>query len=409
MALTSDKGGDYNSPPPGCALTWKTCDDPGPAIDALSHGRISDFFELQPFMGPVTLFARAPVVAVVRSAGGGVTAQYRWGSLICLLLLAVFGVWLALLAERRGMAPWVGALIAIAAVFNPVTHATLKYGHPEEVVAAVLACAALVFGVRRRPVAAGVLLGLAIATKAWALLAVPVFVLLLPALWRRGLVAVVVTVALLAGPMAIGAPERFRQNVTEVGKLGSQLGTETPTNLLWPFATLAPVQIDGIVVGHAAKVPLGLARAARTAVFAAALLLALVWWRRGLGARPETALLLLALTLMVRGLLDPSNHSYYHAGPLLALLSYEALVRRRFPFATAAFIALFEATNRITGHNHGFDAVNRVYLMWAVPFAIYMGWELLSRRPWTLIADSSRSATSPRLGGATTPTRSTAT
>src|SRR4051812_49300115 len=321
MALTSDKGRDYDNPPPGCAFTWKTCDDPAPAIQALSHGRLNDFFDLQPFLGPVTLVARAPVVAAVRAADGRVTAQYRWGALLCLLVAGALGIWLALIAAERGLAPWVQALIAIGAVFNPVSFAALDWGHPEEVVTAALAVAALTCAVRRRPIAAAVLLGFAIATKAWALLAVPALLLLVtPVARRRALVVLVVVTGVLMAPMALGSPSRFHQVTTEVGKLGSQLGTETPANLLWPTAkVVAVVGAQGQVVGHAARVSTPIARVARLAVFTATLLLAFVWWRRGGQERPASALLLLALTLMVRGLFDPSNHSYYHAGPFLAL------------------------------------------------------------------------------------------
>jgi alpha-1,6-mannosyltransferase len=414
MALSSEKGRDYNNPPPGCAFTWKTCDDPGPAIDALSHGRLNDFFDLQPFLGPVTIVARAPVVAAVRSAGGDVTAQYRWGALVCLLAAVALGIWLALIAARRGLPFWVQGLIAVGAVLNPVTFATLKWGHPEEVVTAAFAVAALICASRRRPLAAGILLGLAIGAKAWALIAIPALLLVLePAALRRGLAAVVITTGVLMAPMALGSPTRFHEVTTEVGKLGSQLGTETPANLMWPVATVKAVNVpvhlddgrDVRLVGRAAKLPVAVARAARLVVFAAALLFAFLWWRRGGAARPESVLLLLALTLLVRGLFDPSNHSYYHAGPLLALLGYETLTRRAFPFATAAFMALFELTNRIAGHFQSFEANNRIYLAWAVPFAIYKGWELLSHQSWNSSASSSRSETSPRLAGATTPPR----
>jgi ABC-type dipeptide/oligopeptide/nickel transport system permease component len=90
MALTSQRGLDYSNPPPGCAFTWKTCDDPAPALGPLGDLHLGDFFEQQPFMGPLTLIARAPAVAIAEAAGGGVTAQYRWGALVCLLILGAY-------------------------------------------------------------------------------------------------------------------------------------------------------------------------------------------------------------------------------------------------------------------------------------------------------------------------------
>jgi Glycosyltransferase family 87 len=331
-------------------------------------------------MGPLTLVVRAPVVAVVEAAGGDVKQQSRWGALACLLIVGAFGVWLAGLAADRGRPFWLQALIAGGVVFNPVTKATLNFGHPEEMVTAALATAAVICAVQRRPRAAGVLLGLAIAAKAWAILALPVVLfLLVPAQWRRAALAVVVSAGLLIAPMALGSPQRFRDNAGEVGRLGSQVGTTTPANLTWPFADVVGVTTTR-GSGVAAKLPLAVARSARLLVFAAAFLLTLAWLRLGGRDRPETALLLLALILLVRGLFDPSNHSYYHAGPLLALLGYETLARRVFPFATTAFLVLFEVTGRVAGHVHSLDGLNRLYLAWALPFAAYMALELTALR-----------------------------
>jgi predicted small integral membrane protein len=379
MAFTSQQGLDYSNPPPGCAFTIKTCDDPAASIGALSDLHFSDFFHQHPFMGPLTLVVRAPVVAAAEAAGAGVKAQYQWGAFVCLLLVGVFAVWLAMLTAERGWPFWLQALIAVGTVANPVTAATLKWGHPEELVTAALTMAALICAVRRQPRAAGVLFGLALASKAWAVLALPALIaVLMPGAWRRAIVPMVVVAGILIVPTAVGAPAHFRGNLTEVSKLGSQYGTLAPTNALWPFGKVVDVATTH-GNGQAAKLPLGIARGARLFVFAAALLLTLAWVRLGGRDLPETVLLLVALILMVRGLFDPSNHSYYHTGPFLGLLSYEALTRRTFPFATAAFLLVFEATNRIVRSVHTLDGVNLVYLAWAVPFALYMAGELLSR------------------------------
>ena len=65
-------------------------------------------------------------------------------------------------------------------VANPLTLRALEIGHPEELLGAVLCVAAVLLAARDRPLWAGLLLGLAIANKQWALLAVGPVLLALP-------------------------------------------------------------------------------------------------------------------------------------------------------------------------------------------------------------------------------------
>src|SRR5207302_1113379 len=126
------------------------------------------------------------------------------------------------------------AVVALA-LASPVTFKALYFGHPEELLGAAMCAGALLLAARGRSLAAGVLLGLAIATKQWAVLAfVP---------------------TLLAAREARRRPDR----------------------------------------------------------------------------RPEDALALLALILLLRCLLDPLTYSYHHAPFLIALVAYEAVRRRGVP------------------------------------------------------------------------------
>jgi uncharacterized membrane protein len=70
-------------------------------------------------------------------------------------------------------------VIALAAA-NPVSIRALELGHPEELLTAALAIGAVLAAARERALLAAVLLGLAIASKAWAVLAIGPVLLALP-------------------------------------------------------------------------------------------------------------------------------------------------------------------------------------------------------------------------------------
>src|SRR5436190_20843547 len=57
--------------------------DAGPAISALARGDVHGFVTATPQMGPVSLFARAPLAAVAPTE----LWAYRAGALLCLLAL----------------------------------------------------------------------------------------------------------------------------------------------------------------------------------------------------------------------------------------------------------------------------------------------------------------------------------
>ena len=73
------------------------------------------------------------------------------------------------------------------AILTPASRAAVESGHPEEMLAAALCVIALLVS-DRRPLWAGVALGLALATKQWAVLAVSRFFFQLRAggffMWR---------------------------------------------------------------------------------------------------------------------------------------------------------------------------------------------------------------------------------
>ena len=153
-------------------FAWSDYDDEASAaVAALREGEIARFLELSPAYGG-SLILRAPFALAPNLWGGGELAAYRMLAVPCLLALAVFAVWLAARMRAAGRDRVVQGLALGLIVFNPIALRALEIGHPEELMCAVLCVAALLVAGDRRTLLAGVLLGLAIATKAWALVAV---------------------------------------------------------------------------------------------------------------------------------------------------------------------------------------------------------------------------------------------
>src|SRR5947209_3243457 len=162
-ALVTRTTGDYNLP----AFMRSAGDNPAPAIVALSHFDLTRFATVQPLMGLTSLVLRAPVVAISAPLGAGWMLQYRLGTILCLLPLALLAVALG----RRRPALTVAAPAALLLLAGPATLSALGSGHPEELLAAALATGAVLLAHRDRALSAGVCLGLAVATKQWAVIA----------------------------------------------------------------------------------------------------------------------------------------------------------------------------------------------------------------------------------------------
>jgi len=147
---------DYLAP----SCVTEICDDPGASIEALSHGDLKGFFANQPAMGSFSLLVRTPPAIVT---AGNDLAVYRSGVFICVLAAGLLGVFLAMSMLRRGR-PWtVWALLGTACVVNPLTYQAAYWGHPEEVLGAVLAVGAVIAAGRRHWLIGGLMLAAALA------------------------------------------------------------------------------------------------------------------------------------------------------------------------------------------------------------------------------------------------------
>ena len=214
-------------------------------------------------------------------------------------------------------------------VFSPLAVMAVFGGHPEEVLGAALCVAGVVAAARDRPALAGVLIGLAVINKSWALVAVPVVLAVAPA--HRGRMLLII--AALAGGVLVPVT-LVRAGGAGAIASGAALGTGigsifNPPQLLWWFGP------GSWVVAHA-----------REGIVLASVICAGLWWARR-GAPTESApprlpdaLLLLALVLLLRAALDPWNSAYDNVPFLFAMLAYEVLSDRP-PVLTVRHTVLF--------------------------------------------------------------------
>jgi hypothetical protein len=316
-ALT--RSGDYASRGPVAG------DNAGPILLALAHGHVSQAVAVQPLMGLTSIVWRLPFVVLADLLGGGERLVYALGALACLAPAVGLVVWLARRAASFRELTF-AALAAAAIVAGPVTAQAIRFGHPEEILATVLATVAVMTASKGRHGSAAVLLGLAIATKQWALIAAPCVLLALPD--RR--FAVAVRAALVAGvgaivlPLADPAAFARAEAVVGGGRVGGLYSLWSPLGLLSHKSVINAL-------------PAGLTHAQAAVV---ALLLALtvvyVYARRQASRRSHAidVLPLLALFGLLRCVCDPIPWSYYFAPLIIPLAVWEAGTLKRLPLVT---------------------------------------------------------------------------
>jgi hypothetical protein len=327
IALASTATGDY--------MTHGSVagDNAGPAIAALLHGDLGSYLAHQPAIGLTSIVLRLPFAGLASLLGGGDLEIYRLGAVACLLPLGLLAAWLA--GERRsasigpvGRLP--GLLAGAVVLLSPAVVDAVHTGHPEEVLAAVLATAAVIAAIRGHSSWAAVMLGLAVGTKPWALIAVlPVFVAVPGervriAVIAGGLAAVLSAAAPLADPAA-AIRAIHGEGSTHRGSVFS---------LLWPVSSA--VHLSSGVLAPARSLPLGMTRgtASLLAIAVALPLLALRWNRARRRGDTCDPLALLALFGILRCACDSTHLEYYYLAALIPLAAWEAVNLRRLPLAT---------------------------------------------------------------------------
>ena len=344
-----------------------------PAFSALVKGDLVAFLELAPAYGG-SLIIRSPFALLPDVWGGGEMAVYRAAAAPCLLAGAVLGVLLAHLRSVRFGWNWTAAIVLALAAANPITLRALEIGHPEELFGGVLCVLAVLAALARRPVLAGALLGLALANKAWAVLAIAPVLLALPQGRLRaagvafGLAGLIMAPILLANP-----PAQVADHAHTTGTIFQ------PWQVWWFFGDTGEVirGIDGNVKEGYRLAPAWLSSYPHPLIAFLVLPLGLLYARAcRLRDRPaEDVLLLLALLFLLRCVLDPWNIGYYHLPFLMALLAWEAVRFRRAPALTLFAVSAiwFTLDRALDLFSPDLQAV--LYLAWALPLvAVLARW-----------------------------------
>jgi Glycosyltransferase family 87 len=327
-----------------------------PSYVALMHGHVLGFLRLAPPYGG-SLVLRAPFAMLPALWGGGLRAVYFASALPCMLAAAAFAVWIAAQPRRHG-APWPPRIVAICcAVVNPVIMIVLLGGHPEEVLGAVLCVAAVMLASGGRAEWAGLLVGLAVANKPWALVAVPVVVATLPQRRWRALAIAAASAALVLVPLAA-----TRQHGLSAAANGADVGSLfNAPQLLWWF-------------GHGSWI----VREARLAIVIVAVLLTALWClvRRheavpARASRVPDGLVLLALVLLLRAALDPQNNIWYHLPFLFALLAFEVRSGRT-PLLMGTYTIAFIVVVPVVGGVVTRDVQAAIYAALVLPMIAWL-------------------------------------
>lgn len=368
-----------------------------PAIDALLAGNVGAFLRLAPAYGGSVL-ERAPFALATELWGGGALAIYRMMALPCLLASVVLAVVLVARMRAAGSSRLARGTVLALCVANPLTLIALELGHPEELLGGCLCVLAVLAAAGRRELPAGVLLGLAVANKEWALLAAAPVLLALPPgrRLRCAAVATALAAAVLA-PLLLSSGGQFASNVGTLASSPSVIFQ--PWQAFWFFGSHGAL-VHGLFgapkYGYRQAAPWAGRVSHPLILLVGAAIGAALWLRpqprvprrlRLLGPRrpltARTALLALALLLLLRCALDTWDTAYYALPFLLALLAYDALGHAGAPpllalVATALVWISFEwLPGRVSP-----DAEAALFLAWTLPLALVLGAALvLAVRP----------------------------
>jgi hypothetical protein len=361
-----------------------------PPLEALVHGHLTEFLRLSPVYGG-SLVLRAPFALMTDIWGGGELAVYRMVALPCLVAAAALGVWLVADMRRRGRPPLARGVALALCVANPLTLNALEVGHPEELLGGALCVAAVLLAARGRALWAGLLLGAAVANKEWALLALIPVLLALPSRRRLCLLSAAgVAGAILAPPALVHAG----------GFLAATRATATPSSSIFQ-----PWQIWWFLGHHGAIVrgtfgrikpdyrtgPPWTGELSHPLVVAVMLPLGgLLWWRKRRATRGSVglpasvsaggdihrhavaaereALLLLALLLLARCMLDTWDTTYYMLPFLLAMTAWECRGERGLPALALLASALAWIDFQWLPYHASPDAQAACFLLWTLPF-----------------------------------------
>jgi hypothetical protein len=338
------------------------------AFRALIAGDWHGFLGQVPAYGG-SLVLRAPLAAATAALGGGELAVYRAVSIPGLLALAFLALVIARRMREQGASTGARVLVVALCAINPITLRALEIGHPEELLCAAFAIGAVLAAAREHALLAALLLGLAIGTKAWAVLAIGPVLLALP---RRRLLAL----ALAAGVAGlVTLPLLFAGSADQIVHGARQTGLLfNPWQIWWPLGHVVGIGIDGLPKPGARFAPGWLSQLSHPLIAALVVPLSLAWWRRRRreALAGEQVLALLALLLLLRCILDPWNTVYYQLPFLLSLLSWEALCRGWQPpvLTLGATVATWVTFQTLADRDPSLLCL--IFLAWALPLALWL-------------------------------------
>ncbi|HEX3693539.1 MAG TPA: glycosyltransferase 87 family protein [Solirubrobacteraceae bacterium] len=339
-----------------------------PAFEALVHGDALAFLRLSPAYGG-SLVLRAPFALLPGLWGGGSLAVYRAVAAPCLLAAAALGVWLAVRARRDGQTRLVAAVALLLCAANPIAIYALEYGHPEDLLCATFALAAVLCACSDRPLWTGALVGLAFATKAWGLVALAPALAALSCHRPRALASAAACAVLVLAPLTLA---RSHASLASSGAAAANTGTLfTPWQAWWwlgPDARSVHNAAGQTLTGYRAA-PALVARIAHPLIVLLPIPLALLWLLRGRRRERADALALLALALLARGLLDPWDNVYYLLPFVLALTAWETVARRRAPLLGLLASMLTLLSFELAPSYLSPDGQAMLFAAWTVPLA----------------------------------------
>ena len=353
--------------------------DAGPSIAALARGDVRGAVNAQPLMGSVSILIRAPFAAAARELGAGQVGMYRAGVLPCIAAAAFLGMFLVRLLRKKDGA----ILVAVLAVLTPASLAAVRLGHPEEVLAGALAVGAVLAGARGRSLLAGVLLGLAIATKQWALIAVGPAILA-PQVGRRNVaIAGAVVSTALTLPLIVGNWAQFHGTSHNAATTPRIATASTVWSLVASREEVRVASADGKETTVSVyRPPTFAVRFSHPLIIIVPLLLSVLLLRVRRARGPD-AIALLALFFIVRCVFDPVDNAYYHVPLILSLLAWEVAdsrLIRGVPWVTLVSAGALWVTFDYMEPRHIAHTTETVfYLAWTSALAAFLLYEALIR------------------------------
>jgi hypothetical protein len=353
------------------AFAWNDYENEAkPSVDALISGHVLAALQSAPAYGG-SLIIRAPFALLPDLWGGGAIAVYRMLALPCLVAAAAVAIVVVGGMREDNRSLLARAVLLALFVANPIMIRAGELGHPEELLSAACVIAAVLAAMKGRTVWAGVLLGLAIANKEWALVASGPVLLALPAGRVKALAIAAIVAGAILSPLLL-AGGGFATQLHAAATVASGSPIFQPWQVWW---FLGPH-------GHHVRFLYGYAPADNRAavgwavalshplIVAAGVPLTLLAARMRRNA--HTPLLLLALLLLLRAELDVWDNIYYCLPFILALATWEVRAHACPPVGALAATALTWVSFVWAPDHLSADRVSLFFLALALPTTVVM-------------------------------------